>query len=316
LWGLAAAYGTPVRVIAAIYALPPPRSNVLGVRKLDIRLNDLRKRLLQQSGAESAATPVVRARDLAASTQTRNDSPEAIDPEPRIYSVRRLLQNFSPEMEPVEEPASPAPATAENGSAAAPHSRPHADAAAHPESLPAAILDYVAKSESSEYQLFQAVSKVFEETRTLQDRLAKLPLEYEPVERLARSIAALFGPLEAFQDQVTQLARAFEPMKAIQLQVAQLAQNFAPVRALEQQLENLASAFQIHLGMLVRALDPAVELQARAAKLAIQLAPAQSLQNEFTRLARLFVVPDSATRPVATSEPATVTTNPEEPPAI
>jgi hypothetical protein len=305
-----------------------------GVSKLDIRLNDLRKRLLQQAaaaaGAESAApAPVVRARDLAAATQTRQDSPEAVDPETRIYSVRRLLQNFSPEMEPVDESGAAAHTPPENGSAAtagpsandeAPATRGEApatrgEAPAGTEGLSGAILDYVAKSEASEYQLFQAVSKIFEQTKALQDRLAKLPLEYEPIEKLGRSVAVVFGPLEAFQKQVKQLARAFEPMRTIQTQVAHLAQNFIPAKALEQQLENLAGAFEIHLGLLVKALEPAIEIQNRAEQLVKLLQPAQTLQEEFTRLAGMFISePTSQADPAASVEPSDGVKAPEEPP--
>jgi hypothetical protein len=281
---------------------------------LDIRLNDLRKRLLQQSGAESAPAPVVRARDLAVPAQARQDSAEAIDPETRIYSVRRLLQNFSPEMEPVDESAAAPRIPAENGSSAAP--TPHGEAPTGVEGLPGAVLDYVAKSASSEYQLFQAVSKIFEQTTALQDRLTKLPLEYEPVEKLGRSVALVFGPLEAFHKQVRQLARAFEPMKSIQNQVAQLAQNFAPVKALEQQLDNLAAAFEIHLEMLVKALQPAIDLQTRAEQLVKLLEPAQTLHQEFTRLAGMFMVsaPVSEAEPAPGTGPADAVKESEEPP--
>jgi hypothetical protein len=300
---------------------------IWGVSKLDIRLNDLRKRLLQQAaaaaGAESAPAPVVRARDLAAATQTRQDSAEAIDPETRIYSVRRLLQNFSPEMEPVDESGAAARTPPENGSAAtagpsandeAPAT--HDEAPAGTEGLPGAILDYVARSEASEYQLFQAVSKIFEQTKALQDRLAKLPLEYEPIEKLGRSIAVVFGPLEAFQKQVKQLARAFEPMRTIQTQVAHLAQNFTPAKALEEQLENLAGAFEIHLGVLVKALEPAIEIQTRAEQLVKLLQPAQTLQEEFTRLAGMFVATEPASQadPASSVEPSVGVKAPEEPP--
>lgn len=217
-------------------------------------------------------------------------------------------------MEPVDESAAATRLPAENGSTATTVSTPHGEAPAGTQGLPGAILEYVARSESSEYQLFQAVSTIFEQTRALQDRLAKLPLEFEPVERLGRSIALVFGPLEAFQKQVKQLARAFEPMKTIQTQVAHLAQNFTPVKALEQQLENLASAFEIHLGVLVKALEPAIELQTRAEQLVKLLEPAQTLQEEFTRLAGMFVAaPASEAEPAAGAEPAAAVKEPEEP---
>ena len=69
--------------------------------ELDSRLNDLRKRLLQQSQAETPPIPTRRTGMLTAG-QLAPEHASPGEPEPRLYSVRRLLQNISPELEPVE----------------------------------------------------------------------------------------------------------------------------------------------------------------------------------------------------------------------
>lgn len=151
---------------------------------------------------------------------------------------------------------------------------------------------YSARSaETGEFQLFQAVAKVFDETKELQRQLAGLPAGYEAIEEFTLSVASLFAPLEAFQEQVAQLARVCEPMKAVQMQVGQLANNFTAMKALEQQLGQLSQAFQIHLDSLVKALEPAKGLHARAARLVRLLEPASLLQGEFRRLSDRFAAP-------------------------
>jgi hypothetical protein len=165
----------------------------------------------------------------------------------------------------------------------------HAEAA---EMIDAEAELYPARStETGEFQLFQAVAKVFEETKELQRRLGELPAGYEAIEDFALSVAGLFAPLEAFQEHVTELARACEPMKAVQMQVAQLANNFTAMKALEEQLGQLGRAFQIHLDNLVKALEPAKGLHVRAARLVRMLEPATLLQGEFRRLSDRFAAP-------------------------
>lgn len=203
---------------------------------MDKRVNDLRKRMTEQAGAELPPL-VLRARELVASAQSQGESPEMIDPEPRLYSAR--------------------------------------------------------SADSGEFQLFQAVAKVFEETKELQRRLAGLPAGYEAIEDFALSVAGLFAPLEVFQAQVTELARACEPMKAVQIQVAQLATSCTSLKDLEEQLGQVSRAFQIHLDGLAKALEPAKGLHARAKRLVRILEPATLLQGEFRRLSDRFSAPPS-----------------------
>ena len=124
---------------------------------------------------------------------------------------------------------------------------------------------------NSQYQVAQAVSKVFEQAKIFEDRFAELTKTFEPVEALAQSAAKSFGPLRAFQ-----------------VQLAELAQSFAPMKGLQQQLGLLSDAFEININQLVRSLKPAKEFQAQLIKLARAFEPATELGDDFALLADTF----------------------------
>jgi hypothetical protein len=141
---------------------------------------------------------------------------------------------------------------------------------------------------NSQYQVAQAVSKVFEQVKVFEDRFVELTKTFEPVEALAQSAAKSFGPLRAFQEQLAQLSQSFEPMRAFQVQLAELAQSFAPMKGLQQQLGLLSDAFEININQLVRSLEPAKEFQAQLIKLARAFEPATELGDDFALLADTF----------------------------
>jgi hypothetical protein len=141
--------------------------------ELDSRLNDLRKRLLQQSQAETPPTPARRTGMLTAG-QLAPDTRLPGEPEPRLYSVRRLLQNISPELEPVEQPTGKAARkAAEPATVEASRPEPEAPAAAKAPPIPALDQPAPERASSNSFQLFQAVATVFEQTNGLRDQLAE-----------------------------------------------------------------------------------------------------------------------------------------------
>jgi hypothetical protein len=141
---------------------------------------------------------------------------------------------------------------------------------------------------NSQYQVAQAVSKVFEQVKAFEDRFVELTKTFEPVEALAQSAAKSFTPLRSFQEQLAQLSRSFEPMRVFQAQLAELAQSFAPMKGLQQQLSLLSDAFEININQLVRSLEPAKEFQAQLIKLARAFEPANELADDFAVLADTF----------------------------
>jgi hypothetical protein len=173
-------------------------------------------------------------------------------------------------------------------------------AASTPNSIREAALRYAenASTDSSpgedsmeangQYQVAQAVSKVFEQVKAFEDRFVELTKTFEPVEALAQSAAKSFAPLRSFQEQLAQLSRSFEPMREFQNQLAELAQSFAPMKGLQHQLALLSDAFEININQLVRSLEPAKEFQAQLIKLARAFEPASELADDFAVLADTF----------------------------
>jgi hypothetical protein len=167
-------------------------------------------------------------------------------------------------------------------------------------SVSRAVLQYVQRTnasslegesmdqQNSQYQLAQAVAKVFEQTRTFQDKFAELTRMFEPIEQMGQAAARMFEPLRTFEGQLVQLAHSFEPMRAFQLQLAQLAQSFEPMKGLQQQLAQLSEAFQLHLNRLAGSLEPAKEFQLQLLKLARAFDPVADLQAQFSRLVDTF----------------------------
>lgn len=170
---------------------------------------------------------------------------------------------------------------------------------ATPENVMSAVLEYVEQTavsaplresmeQNSQYQLAQAVAKVFEQTKGFQDRFADLTRMFEPVESVSQAALGSIEPLRNFEQQLTQLARSFEPMRAFQSQLAQLAQTFEPMKGLQEQLAQVSEAFQVHLGRLAKSLEPAKEFQLELLKLARAFDSAADLQSQFARLGETF----------------------------
>jgi hypothetical protein len=179
-------------------------------------------------------------------------------------------------------------------------STPTSTAPATPEkpSVTSAVLDYVQRTATAseeesidsdgQYQLAQAVAKVFEQTKTFQDRFAELNRTFEPIEQAGTAAAHALEPLKMFERQLVRLAESFQPMRAFQFQLAELAQTFEPMKGLQQQLAQLSEAFQIHLARLAKSLDPAKEFQAELLKLARAFDPVADLQRQFVGLVDTF----------------------------
>jgi hypothetical protein len=141
---------------------------------------------------------------------------------------------------------------------------------------------------NSQYQLAQAVAKVFDQTKGFQERFGELTRSFDQIEKLGQSAAKTLGSLKSFEHQLGQLARSFEPMRAFQVQLAQLAQSFEPMKGLQEQLSQLSEAFQLHLGQLVQAIEPAKEFQLQILKLARMFDSATELQDSFAQLMETF----------------------------
>jgi hypothetical protein len=182
--------------------------------------------------------------------------------------------------EPEDVPLESSPAQKTEG--VNPPGKPEAEGAQR-KSVTSAVLQYVEQAaaanpgeaesmdENGQYQVAQAVAKVFEQTKLFQDRLAELNSMFEPIERAGEAAV-----------------RTFEPLRSFQQQLMQLAESFGPMRDFQQQLAQISEAFQIHLTRLTSSLEPAKRFQAELIKLSLAFEPVNDLQKQFAELAERF----------------------------
>jgi predicted nuclease of restriction endonuclease-like RecB superfamily len=257
---------------------------------MNLKLEELRKRLLEPvpSATGAGTTP------SNASSVYRHNANE-------IYMIQQRSA----------APVMPETSVAEPNSSEQPAETPKVA----PNSVTGAMLQYVEQAAAlksadevepmdpnGQYQLAQAVARVFEQTKVIQDRFLELNTMFEPIWRLGEAAARSLEPLKTFHEQLTQLAQTFEPMRAFQVQLAQLAQTFEPMKGLQLQLAQISEAFQIHLGKLTQSLEPAKEFQKELSKLAHMFDPVGDLEAKFEALVETFKGPMSgngAAKPVS-----------------
>lgn len=198
--------------------------------------------------------------------------------EPRIYSVRKMLENLPPD-------ALTANQTAAQSAASEPSN-------SHPSQrnpgLAGAVLSYVEKDGSAEYQVFQAVARLFEQTHTARENLNNLGSMFDSIETLAQTVAGTFVPLDAFRQQLEQLARTFVPIKALRQEMARIAQTCDAIKPLQDQFTQLTGGFNLHITALIKALEPAEEVRLRILQLAEAFEPLTTLHERLAELQGAF----------------------------
>jgi ABC-type transporter Mla subunit MlaD len=235
---------------------------------MSLKLDELRKRLLQQHSQGGNAVPSV---DTPASSRVV-DSGTTVEPKQSELTVA--------------DPSAPKLLEISSTNGANLETAPTREESAT--SMPARQSTPSMKSNVTQDQLADAVAKVFEETRNFESRLDELRRMFSLVEQVGGSAEELFGPLRTFHGQLSQLARSFEPMRAFQTQLAQMAETFEPMKVLHDQLAQVADSFKEHLEQLVRALDPAKEFRERILRLAAIFDQASELQGQFRDLYSAF----------------------------
>lgn len=230
---------------------------------MNLKLEELRKRLLDPTATASAAPP--------AETIYRRSVDPISSPEPPV--VTNGIDAAERRSTPLRETQQPT---------------------AQPDSLASTVLQYVGDNATdparSRYQLAQAVTKVFESTRQYQERLADLAKSFDTIEQTAQSAARAFEPIRAFREQMEKLSSTFEPMRSFQEQLGTLAESFEPMKALHEQIAMLAEAFQINLAQFARSMEPAKAFQTQLAKLAKTFEAVGELQGQFLDLSETFRV--------------------------
>jgi len=272
---------------------------------MSLKLDELRKRLLQQQAGSDVAAPEApsalnggRTPGVAARRSPElTVAPKASEPPvggktPESAKTAEVLTYAR--AKPVEAPAEAAPTEALE--AEQPDEAPEALSVNSPKrdfepdqprARPSAVVPLPA-GPAGQNELAEAVGKVFEQTKAFQTRLEDLNRIFDPIDRAGNSAARAFGPLRGFQKQMAQLARSFEPMRTFQQQLSQIAQDFEPMKALEGQLAQLADSFQSHIADLIKALEPAKQLRERIQHLSEAFEEANELQEQFSELYEAF----------------------------
>lgn len=177
---------------------------------------------------------------------------------------------------------------------------PSADPTATPESVSAAVLQYLQQNgeepepqeapphATGQYQLAQAVAKVFDQTRAFEENLSGLRNMLDPMKQASAALARSIAPLRALEGQIQELAQAFDSMRTFQSQLAQLAESFEPMRSIEQQVVQFSEAFGIHLTRLNRSLDSARIFKGELVQLVRSLEPVEEIQGRFGTLIEAY----------------------------
>jgi DNA repair exonuclease SbcCD ATPase subunit len=280
-------------------------STNVGVESMSLKLDELRKRLLQQQagndvgvpetppamsggrilGVATQKTPEVAAAPKTSEPPTRAKTPEtAKTPEVLIYAKAKPVEATAEAAPAAPQQAGQADEASESLNVSSPKPQMEPDALNARPSVPPPL----PSGPVGQNELAEAVGKVFEQTKALQTRLEDLNRIFDPIDRVGDSAARAFGPLRGFQKQMALLAKSFGPMRAFQAQLSQIAQTFEPMKALEDQLSQLADSFRSHIADLIKALEPAKQLRERIQHLSAAFEEANELQEQFGELYEAF----------------------------
>jgi prefoldin subunit 5 len=234
---------------------------------MNLRLEELRRRLLEPAALPKNGKTVYQR--SSAPSHSRRESSEVI--EVAIAEASRAMDSTEHLPAPFAEPI------------------------AVPESVTAAVLQYVQQntgeeeahevpSEVGQYQLAQAVGKVFEQTRAFEETLTGLRSMLDPMKQAGASLSRSIEPLRSLERQIQDLAQAFDSIRSFQSQLAQLAESFEPMRCLEQQVVQFSEAVGVHLNRLNRSLDAARIFKGELVALVRSLEPVEEMQGRFINL--------------------------------
>jgi len=247
---------------------------------MSLKLDELRKRLLQQPRPENGKGTPLAARTIVPALPPPEafKSPEATPAKPTPAKLSDAATAKAPgRIHTDREQHEPAPnqeGVKSSGVTPAPLSTPS----------PRAVQGSTTKENLDQNQLGDAVRKVFDQTRPLQASFEDLTRSLSDIGKIAESAELALSPLKDFHGQLGQLAESFEPMRAFQTHLAEVGQTFEPMKVLHDQLAQIGESFQLHLDELVKALDPVKDFRDRIQELARSFDQASELQAELGEL--------------------------------
>jgi hypothetical protein len=267
---------------------------------MSLKLDELRKRLLQQQSGSEGGSPTVsagngrifgaappKAAEAVIVPKAFEPSPTTQPPEPSAATYSKLPASEPPALSTASEPADSDGSKADECVSSI-RNDPEQKLPAFPVREAVAAVSASAPVPAAQHELADAVGKVFEQTKAFRARLEDLNRIFEPIDRMGNSAVRAFGALGEFHKQMAQLAHSFVPMRTFQQKLSQLAQTCEPMKALEGQISELADSFQSHLGDLINALEPAKQMRDRIEQLSAAFDQATELQEQFTELYDAF----------------------------
>ncbi len=226
---------------------------LLKTRKPPMRIDELRKRLLEERNRLSGAPA----------------NPRTEVPRPVSIASNQALRSNRIDETPKSEPA----LSAQDATAGA--------------SGEAEVMN-----ELNQLSVASAIGKSFERTKAFEERFANLMSTFEQADRLAQQAIEAVEQLGELADHLPSLVKAFEPMKAVKRQLAALSKAFEPMKPAEEQIaefsQAFSKAFHENLVRIARMLEPVRDFQTRLAELASDFSPANDLQKRFDELAHAF----------------------------
>jgi len=141
---------------------------------------------------------------------------------------------------------------------------------------------------TADNQLIEAIEKLFEPARQCQGRLREISQTCEAIDQLTRSTLELCHPLRNFGDHLRKLSNAFFSMRTVRDELAILAESFEPIAIFKSQLVQLDGAVQAQLADVAKTLESTKILTTRIVELEHSVASISELEAQFLELSRCF----------------------------
>jgi len=249
---------------------------------MSLKLEDLRRRLLQSGSVDPAPSSTIKSGRQVSSALPMFVQ-QLVDEDARekivLTSEEHPTARSSSEVVPLSEPI--VLEKDDEAVAAAAGTNPKAPAAATEKAN--GRTDF-----STANQLGPAIDKLFEPARQCQQRLNEITESCEVINQLARSTLELCQPLRNFGDRLRKLSKAFFSIRTFRDELNTLGESFEPIGILNKQIVQLEGAIQAQIAEVAITLESTKALRARIAELEQSVDSVSELETQFLELSRCF----------------------------
>jgi hypothetical protein len=248
---------------------------------MDLKLEELRKRLLQPVPASPTSYPT-----LESGREVWSASPLFSQQSPTENSQdTRHRRASAPEENPSERSAAEIMSLTESA-----HQNTGDQAAAVATDVDvrgaAAVPKVDGRADGTPAnELARAIDNLFEPVRHC---LGEIPQACEAVSQLTRPTLEMCQPLRNFRDHLQRLSGSFASMRTFRYELDVLAESVEPIGVLNRQTIQLEDAVQAQLAEVVKTLESTKTLRMRIAELGRTVDSASELEAQFLELSRNF----------------------------